>query len=226
MYSRLLVLPNGISLAHARARWLHRWSRKAGWVLGLRNRQRGFAPVSGIVVASYGTLLDAVLLAAIQPCVFVAGAGVRRLPLIGFLARLGGTIFVDCPRRRSLLLTNFQIQRALNRRLIVVIFPGCGKNIPTRTGEFNSALFQPAVELGCTLTAASIDYRDDSETRPVAKRVGAFTLALRMVTRWRRCATLSFSGPTFLHGDRKQLAFQLWFEHLALMANTRVESNS
>src|SRR4051812_6210770 len=52
-WQRLVTTPNGSALAHARAAWLHRWSRIARRVLGLRVDQRGFTPVSGIVVANH-----------------------------------------------------------------------------------------------------------------------------------------------------------------------------
>jgi hypothetical protein len=223
MYLRLIIPPNGASIARARARWLHRWCRAARWVLGMRNHQRGFAPVSGIVAARHGSVLDAVMLAAIQPCVFVAGSGVRRLPLVGFLARLGGTIFLDGPARRSLPFANFQIQRAVRRRLIVVIFPERGDGDPSELKTFASGLFEPAVELGCTLTAAAIEYRDvrEGECPAPGIRTGASVLkqAMRIVTRPSCRSTLSFSAPTLLRGNRKQLALMLLGKMLALMLN-------
>jgi len=87
--TRIVAAPTAIALAHARAAWLHRWSRAARWVLGVRFEQRGVMPPSGIVTANYSCFLDAILLAAVGPCVFVAGAEVRRWPLIGILARQG-----------------------------------------------------------------------------------------------------------------------------------------
>jgi 1-acyl-sn-glycerol-3-phosphate acyltransferase len=189
----------------------------------MRNRQQGFAPVSGIVAASHGSILDAINLAAIQPCVFVAGPVIRRLPLVEFLARLGGTIFLDGPARRSLPLVNFQIQRAVRRRLIVVIFPACGDADPAEMKTFASGLFEPAVELGCTLTAAAIDYRDvrEGERLPPGSRNGVSVLkqAMRIATRRSCCSMVSFSDPTLLRGDRKQLALMLFGEMMALKFN-------
>ena len=120
---RCVTEPTGSRLAHARAAWLHRWSRIARRVLGLQLDQRGFTPSSGIVVANHTSLLDAILVAAVRPCVFVAGAEVRRWPIVGLLARLGGTLFVDRHRRNDVARVNFMIQRAVQRRLLVVIFP-------------------------------------------------------------------------------------------------------
>jgi hypothetical protein len=181
---RLVTTPTGSALAHARAAWMHRWCRVVRCVLGIRLEQRGYTPVSGIVVADRGSVLEAILLAAVRPCVFVAGAEARRWPIVGWLARLGGVLFVDPARRADTARINFMIQRAVQRRLLVVIFPEC-------RGAFGSALFQPAAELGCTLTAAAVVHR------------GARSV-------------VAFSPPTFHRGDRKELARQLRVEVASL----------
>lgn len=191
LWLRIATVPKGSALAHARAAWLHRWSRTVRRVLGLRLDQRGFTPVSGIVVARHAGILDAILIAALRPCVIVAGAEARRRPLVGWLARLGGTIFIDRHRRHDAVRVNFMIQRAVQRRLLVVIFPECGGSKEAAPGTLTSTLFQPAAELGCTLTAAIID-------RPQA--------------------TISFSAPAYRRGNRKQLARQLSGDFFALQS--------
>ena len=217
---RLVTEPTGTRLAHARAAWLHRWSRIVRRVLGLRLDQRGFIPASGIVVANHTSLLDAILLAAVRPCVFVAGAEVRRWPIIGLLARLGGTLFVDRHRRNDVSRVNFLIQRAVQRRLLVVIFPECGGSDGTTLRAFTTALFQPAAEIGCTLTAAAINYHaacDPENQAPLfAQRTHFFRQLAHLVTRHRARAVVSFSAPRFRRGDRKQLARQLRGEILDL----------
>ena len=156
---RLVTHPTGSALAHARAAWLHRWSRFACRVLGLHIERHGFEPVSGIVVANHLSLIDALLLASIRPCVFVARAGIRDLPVVGLIARLAGTVFIERQRRNDIARVNFMIQRAVLRRQLVVILPECGRSEDAAPHVFSSTLLQPAVEIGCSLTAAAIDYR-------------------------------------------------------------------
>ena len=57
---------------HARAVWLHHWSRFACRVLGFRVTTRGLKPSSGLLVSNHLSYLDIVVLSSIQPCVFVA----------------------------------------------------------------------------------------------------------------------------------------------------------
>ena len=216
--------PTGAALAHARAEWLHRWSRIARRVLGLRIDQHGFTPVSGIVIANHTSVLDAILLAAVRRCVFVAGAEVRRWPVVGLLARLGGPLFVDRTRRNDAARINFMIQRAVQRRLLVVIFPECGGSDGTPLRAFTSSLFQPAAELGCSLTAAAINHHvecdRDHATPPLSQKTHGLSQLAHLLTRDRSRASIAFSAPTFRRGDRKQLARQLRSEVLELKLRT------
>jgi hypothetical protein len=189
---RLVTNPTGTALAHARAAWLHRWCRVIRGVLGLRLKQHGFTPVSGIVVSHRAGLLDAILLGSVRPYVFVAGAEVRRWPWIGLLARLAGTIFLDPGRRSDLARTHFMMQRAVQRRLLVVVFPPCGDAGASELRGLGSALLQPATELGCTVSAAAIASRPHLQ------------------------AAIAFSPPSFRPRHRKQLARQLHAEARAL----------
>src|SRR6266705_4483753 len=84
---------------HARAAWLHRWSRFACRVLGIRVSTRGSMPPSGLLVCNHLSYLDVAVLSSIRPCVFVAKRDVAAWPLFGRLARAGGTIFVNRERR-------------------------------------------------------------------------------------------------------------------------------
>jgi 1-acyl-sn-glycerol-3-phosphate acyltransferase len=217
-WQRLATKPTGTALAHARAAWLHRWSRIAIRLLGLRLDQRGFSPVSGIVVANHSSLLDAILLAAVRPCVFVAGVEVGRRSIVGGLARLAGTLFVDHRRRHDAARLNFAIQRAVQRRLLVVIFPECDGSEGAMLRGFASALFQPAAELGCTLTAAAISYRSEGIAPGRCLESRLFQHFVELITRCRTRAVIAFSAPAFRRGDRKQLARQLRGELLRLHA--------
>jgi hypothetical protein len=214
--TRIVAVPTAVAMAHGRAAWLHRWSRVARWVLGVRLGQRGVMPSSGIITANYSCFLDAILLASVRPCVFVAGAEVRRWPVIGLLARLGGTLFLDPRRHNDVARVNFLIERAVRRRLLVVIFTDCSGAGPTAPRPFASALFQPAVDLGCSLTGAAFIYDtlpDGEHPRMgITRERGLLRQFARIVSRWRTRAIGGFCRPAFHHGNRKQLADQLLSE--------------
>jgi 1-acyl-sn-glycerol-3-phosphate acyltransferase len=85
------LLPRAKRL-HGRTEWLHRWSRFASQVVGIRVTTNGSMPRSGLLVCNHLSYLDVIVLSSIQPCVFVAKRDVAAWPLFGWLARAAGTI--------------------------------------------------------------------------------------------------------------------------------------
>src|SRR6184192_3232697 len=114
---------SGARRLHARALWLHRWSRFACRVLGIRIRTHGSMPSSGLLVSNHLSYLDIVVLSSIRPCVFVAKRDVARWPLFGWLAHAAGTIFVDRERRFSSRKAVEVVRQAIGTGSVVVLFP-------------------------------------------------------------------------------------------------------
>jgi len=169
-----------------------------------------------MITVNYTFFLDAILIAAVRPCVFVAGAEVRRWPVVGLLAGLGGTLFVNPRQSHDVARVNFLIERAVRRRLLAVIFPGCAGPRDGRLNPFASALLQPAVELGCSLTAAAFVYQGFREGEDAwignTDGGGALRQFAQFASRWRQRAIGAFCAPAFHQGNRKQLATQLRVE--------------
>src|SRR6266516_123787 len=108
---------------HARATWLHRWSRFACRVMGIRVTTRGSMPLSGLLVSNHLSYLDVLVLSSIRPCVFVAKRDVSAWPLFGWLARAAGTIFVDREHRLSSSAVVDLVRATLASGSVVVLFP-------------------------------------------------------------------------------------------------------
>ncbi|MGB8167293.1 MAG: hypothetical protein WCF18_07355 [Chthoniobacteraceae bacterium] len=213
---RLTTNPTATALARSRATWFHRWSTVACWVLGLRIERHGFAPVSGLVIVNDLSLIDALLLASVAPFVFVVDMSLRRSPVIGSVARLAGALFRDRQRRCDIARINFMIERALKRRQLVVVSRTCPwLRGPTRNG-FPSALLQPAVESRCSLTAAAV-----RNNRPDSRNTTA-----RILMQPRAHVDIAFHPPAYHHGDRKQLAAQVWREVQALQKSENVAARA
>ena len=203
---RLTTNPTATALARSRTAWFHRWSAVACWIFGFQIERHGFVTASGLVVVNDLSLIDALLLASVAPFVFVVDMGVRRHPVLGWIARLAGTLFRDRQRRCDIARINFMIERALKRRQIVVIFRTCDW-LRDRVHEgIPSALLQPAADARCTLTAAAVHHRPPDSQNTAAG----------LLMRPRSRLTIAFHPPVFHHGNRKQLAEQLWREVQAL----------
>ena len=141
-----------------RLRWLHDWCRFACQVLGLTLTTDGRMPNSGLLVCNHLSYLDIVALSALNPCIFVAKCEVRSWPLFGWLARAGGTIFIERKHRAATMQDLAQIRAAIELGLPVVLFPEGTSSDGSTVLPFKSSLLQAAVDSRCAIAAAGIDY--------------------------------------------------------------------
>jgi len=115
-------------------------------------------PRSGLLVCNHLSYLDIIVLSSITPCVFVAKANVAAWPLFGWLTRAAGAIFVDRRRKLSAAAAIDEMRAAMAEGALVVLFPEGTSSDGSGILPFKSALLQPALDLGCNITAAAIDY--------------------------------------------------------------------
>ena len=141
-----------------RATWLHLWCRFACQVLGIHRAIRGRLPRTGLLVCNHLSYIDIVVLSSFAPCVFVAKCDVSAWPLFGWLARAAGTIFIDRQRRLAAGDAVENMQRAIRNGALIVIFPEGTSSDGATVLPFKSALLESALQLGCLVTAAAIDY--------------------------------------------------------------------
>ncbi|MBM7054529.1 lysophospholipid acyltransferase family protein [Streptomyces durocortorensis] len=120
----------------------------------------GDAPGGELVVANHISWLDIPLVACVLPGRMVAKSEIRRWPLLGPLAALGGTLFIDRDRLRALPAAVRTIATSLRSGSRVVVFPEgstwCGRG---GGGAFRPAAFQAAVDAGATVRPVRIAYR-------------------------------------------------------------------
>jgi len=205
---------------HARAAWLHRWSRFACRVLGIRVTTRGSMPSSGLLVSNHLSYLDIVVLSSIRSCVFVAKRDVAAWPLFGWLAYAAGTIFVDRERRlSSVAVVNF-IRDAIAGGSLVVLFPEGTSSDGSTVLPFKSALLDSAVQLRCPVAAAAIEYALDQGS--VANEVCYWrdmTLVphlLNLFFKREIRSKCSFTPSKIRSGNRKEIASELRDEVISM----------
>jgi 1-acyl-sn-glycerol-3-phosphate acyltransferase len=205
---------------HARAAWLHDWCRFACRVLGVRVTTHGTIPSSGLLVSNHLSYLDIIVLSSIRPCVFVAKRNVASWPLFGWLANVAGTVFVDRDRRFRARKSVDVIEGAIAAGSVVVLFPEGTSSDGSTVLPFKSALLESAVELRCPITTASIDYAlDDGSVADEVCYWRDMTLVphlLNLVFKREIRANYSFSAAKTRAGDRKEIAWELHDEIVAM----------
>ncbi|MFF4172417.1 lysophospholipid acyltransferase family protein [Streptomyces sp. NPDC001744] len=149
-------LPSATRLALVRC-----WARTVVRAFGVRARYTGNPAPAGplLVVANHVSWLDVPLLAAVLPGRAVAKAEVRHWPVLGTLAALGGTLFVERDRLRALPGTVRAVTGALADGGRVVVFPEGSTWCGRAGGRFRPAVFQAALDAGCAVQPVRIAYR-------------------------------------------------------------------
>jgi 1-acyl-sn-glycerol-3-phosphate acyltransferase len=206
----------------AAAEWLQWTAEGCRRILALEPRTFGPLPSRGLLVANHLSYLDIILLAALRPCVFVSKAEVRGWPIFGQCAALGSTIFVDRSRRAKVSAVGEQMRAALAEDLLIVLFPEGTSSGGQRVLPFRSSLLEPALELGCPVTAAAIGYSIEEGSVPEEICYWKdMTLLPHLLNVWSKPsirASVRCGVPRPRGGDRKSLAVELHDEVAALHA--------
>ncbi|MFF9853968.1 lysophospholipid acyltransferase family protein [Streptomyces litmocidini] len=206
----LLAPAAGLLPTTARLALVRGWVRAVVRAFGVRARYEGTAgAVTGplLVVANHVSWLDIPLLAAVLPGRMVAKTEVRRWPVLGPLAALGGTLFIDRDRLRALPGTVRAMAVVLVTGGRVVVFPEGSTWCGRARGRFRPAAFQAALDSGCAVLPVRIDYRPTGAAAyvgddPLGASLWRVVTARRIVARIRTLDPIS----SIEYPDRRALA--------------------
>jgi 1-acyl-sn-glycerol-3-phosphate acyltransferase len=179
-YARLVafvcaLLWAGVEMLTQRPRTLAErsiWRQRMCWliarVMGLEIELIGRVPVTGMVVSNHLSYLDAVVLGALVPAVFVAKAEVRQWPLAGWLTASGGTIYLKRENVRAAAEVNRRLTTAMAEDLPIVVFPEGTTTGATDPLPFHPALFEPALRSHAPVWPTALGYTVDGSAERVA----------------------------------------------------------
>jgi 1-acyl-sn-glycerol-3-phosphate acyltransferase len=138
------------------------WSRSLLKLLGVRLTVRGEplneASHKVMVVANHVSWLDIYILNAAWPARFVSKAEVRNWPLVGWLAEVTGTLFLERGKRRDTARINNTIATALSNGDCVAFFPEGTTTDGTHLRPFLASLLQPAIDASAELRPVALRY--------------------------------------------------------------------
>ncbi len=147
------------------------WYRLVCWMLGLRIRAEGLPAERRptLFVSNHVSYLDIPVLATLINGVFVAKAEVANWPLLGFLARIGRTIFIE----RTASQAGRQRER-MSRQIAhddLILFPEGTSGNGREVLPFKSALFSvakhDAASTGIWVQPVSVAYVAGRDGRPL-----------------------------------------------------------
>jgi len=150
------------TLVRLRGFFLQNLGRAICRSLKIKVRERGFAhPVRRgkvFLVSNHLSYLDIVILASVRPVAFVSRHDVADWPVIGTLARLVGTIFINRGQKlasRKLIET---VTSALHQGASVLVFPEGTSTDGQGLLPFKTALFEAAVRSGAMVQPVLLRY--------------------------------------------------------------------
>ena len=142
-----------------RAAWLSGFCRAAMRAVGMRCATEGHVPLEGAVITNHLSYLDIVVHSAIHPCVFVAAIETRKMPLIGWISMMAGTVYVERGAGGSAEKAAQGMAKGFRDELPVVFFPEGGTFVGDElVMPFHSGLLAQALEAGAPVTAGFIRY--------------------------------------------------------------------
>jgi 1-acyl-sn-glycerol-3-phosphate acyltransferase len=202
--------------AGARARKVQWWSAKVLHLMGITLQIEGKPrPGAALLVSNHVSWLDiAVIHAACPHARFVSKADVLRWPLLGWLIKSVGTLFIERERKRDALRVVHEVAASLGRGETVAIFPegttGAGETVL----PFHGNLLQAAIGCHAPVQAVALRYHEPGERFSTsACYINQMTLLHSM---WRVVSArglgvqlrfLLSEGST--HADRRALAAHL-----------------
>lgn len=194
----------------ARIQW---WSAKLLRMAGLRLHAQGTPrPGATLVLANHVSWLDIAAIHAVAPQArFVAKADVLAWPLLGWMIKGAGTLFIERERKRDALRVLHQVAEALKAGEMVAVFPEGTTGDGRVLLPFHANLLQAAVSTGTPLQGVALRYADATHRfSPMVEFLGQTTL-LQSVWRVLRAQGLSvhvelLSPQGARHADRRALA--------------------
>jgi len=198
-------------------RWRRRmvtlWARGLAWIAGMRISITGPLPEAPFVlVANHLSYVDIVLLFRGLGCVFVAKQELRHWPILGYLTRRVGTIFVDRRLRRDAVRVVDEIGAAIARGDGVVVFPEGTSSPGDGVYPMKPALLEWAAREGFPVRCAALGYQTPPGAPPPHLAVcwwGDMTFAPHLMQLLRLPgfqATIDFVPEPIVSRDRAELA--------------------
>ena len=149
----------GLPLAEILSCW---WSRVICMIFGIRRRLTGeFTPGAQLVVANHISWIDIALLHSFVAMGFVAKAEIDGWPLLGFLARAGGSLFHHRGRHDSASGVAAAMTARLRENRRVAIFPEGGILPGEGVKFFHARLFAATIEAQTQVQPVMLRYLRD-----------------------------------------------------------------
>lgn len=189
------------------------WGRVVVAILGIEIEVRGVPPKPPFfLVSNHLSYVDIGVLMSRIDCVFLAKSEIAGWPILGFLARTTGTLFVDRRRRTDIPRVIARVQAVLDSGRGVVVFPEGTSTRGASVQRFKPSIFEVPIRTGTPVSHASLTYATPPGAPPAWLSVcwwGDMTFVkhfLELLTLPGFRSTVTFGAERVTADDRKTLA--------------------
>ncbi len=198
--------------------WAGRLTRLAGVRVVLKGRPPLVRGQGALIVANHVSWLDIYVLHSLLFTRFIAKAEVRQWPLIGWLAQMTGTLFLERTKKSDAARMNQEMAEHLRSGECLALFPEGTTTDGSEVKAFYPSLFNPALAAGAQVWPVLIRYLDMGGEPTLAAAYHDHTTLLQSVMRVLRSsgiqAEVSFLPPISASGGHRR--------ELALAAETAI----
>jgi 1-acyl-sn-glycerol-3-phosphate acyltransferase len=213
VFCLLFVKISGRQSQPLRNRFMTFWAGTIARILNLKVTVKGNPPRAPFfLVSNHLSYLDIVLLFKSLTCTFIARKDVESWPVVGFMARTMGIIFIDRTKKIDVGRVNQIISKSLNKDQGIVLFPEGTTSSGADVLPFRASLLQHPAASDLDVHYASITYETSSQDLPASESVcwwGEISFpahAYLLAGNKQINCTITFGKETVGHPDRKELA--------------------
>ena len=198
----------------ARNFYMRNLSRGAAFILNIRIRTVGSPPEPPFfMVSNHLSYIDILPMFMNMRCTFVAKKEVESWPVLGFMVKTMGVIFVNRSRKRDVQRVNRKLADSLNENQGIVLFPEGTTTGGDRVLPFRSSLLDlPATER-IPVYYSALQYRTGPKDPPAEETVCFYGARdsfqghlFKLACNHRIDAVVYYGKTPVVEGDRKKLA--------------------
>lgn len=206
----------GINYERNRGVLLKTWGKSCCKILGLQLEVRNSPPEPPfLLVSNHLSYLDVFVLFAQTRSLFVAKSDVKSWPLIGFIIRTCGILFIDRERKRDIKRVNKLISENINEYQGIIIFPEGTTSPGMNILPFKPSLLQYPATTNFPVSRVAITYINEEGEAPAYQTAcwwddTPFLIHFfRFLKQRKTNVLLHFGDDKIQSSDRKELARKL-----------------
>lgn len=207
----------GLNYDKVRGYLLRTWGKLCCWILGIKLEIRGEPPTPPfLLVSNHLSYVDIFVLFSQLRCLFVAKSDVKTWPLIGFIVKTCGILFIDRQRKRDVPRVNDLISKNINENQGIILFPEGTTSPGYDILPFRTSLLEFPASQNFPVSYAAISYAsDERDGYSVYKTVCWWDDApflshfFKLLKMKRFKAIVQFGNESINDKDRKRLAENL-----------------